>query len=196
MKLMPEEAHLIMENAETVDVSVQTLKAGDRVLIKPGEKIPIDGIVFEGSSLVNEAMITGESVPVEKGAGDELIGGSINGEGVLKFAVTRVGEETFLSQVIKLVRDAQASKSKAQRLADRAAKWLFYIAVSSGLVTFTIWLFFKDLSFAIERAVTVVIIACPHALGLAIPLVTAVSTNIAQKGLLIKNRLVSRMLVI
>ena len=107
----------------------------------------------------------------------------------MKFAVTRVGEETFLSQVIKLVRDAQASKSKAQRLADRAAKWLFYIAVSSGLVTFTIWLFFKDLSFAIERAVTVVIIACPHALGLAIPLVTAVSTNIAaQKGLLIKNR--------
>ena len=100
MKLMPEEAHLIMENAETVDVSVQTLKAGDRVLIKPGEKIPIDGIVFEGSSLVNEAMITGESVPVEKGAGDELIGGSINGEGILKFAVTRVGEETFLSQVI------------------------------------------------------------------------------------------------
>ena len=189
MKLMPEEAHLIMENAETVDVSVQTLKAGDRVLIKPGEKIPIDGIVFEGSSLVNEAMITGESVPVEKGTGDELIGGSINGEGILKFAVTRVGEETFLSQVIKLVRDAQASKSKAQRLADRAAKWLFYIAVSSGLVTFTIWLFFKDLSFAIERAVTVVIIACPHALGLAIPLVTAVSTNIAaQKGLLIKNR--------
>ncbi len=190
VKLMPEIAHKITENGDTEDVPVKNLETDDKVLIKPGEKIPIDGTVFEGNSSVNESMITGESVPVDKGENDGIIGGSINGEGILKFKVTKVGDETFLSQVIKLVRDAQASKSNTQRLADRAAKWLFYIASISGLLTFTVWTILgKGLDFSIERAVTVIIISCPHALGLAIPLVTAVSTSIgAKKGLLIRNR--------
>lgn len=190
IKLMPETAHLIDEKGDITDVPVKKLMAGDRVLIKPGEKVPIDGIVYEGHSSVNEAMITGESVPVEKGSDDDIIGGSINGEGILKFQVTKTGEETFLSQVIKLVKDAQSSRSKTQRLADTAAKWLFYIAMTMGILTFIVWLLVgASLDFAIERAVTVIIISCPHALGLAIPLVTAVTTSIAAKrGLLIRNR--------
>ena len=190
IKLMPEEAHLILENGDNESVPVSQLKAGDEVLVKPGEKIPIDGIVFDGNSEVNEAMITGESVPVEKSDGDEIIGGSINGEGILKFKVNKVGDETFLSQVVKLVREAQESKSQTQRLADTAAKWLFYLALSAGTITFAVWMFMgKDISFAMERAVTVIIISCPHALGLAIPLVTAVSTSIgAKRGLLIRDR--------
>ncbi|NTW70961.1 MAG: copper-translocating P-type ATPase [Eubacteriaceae bacterium] len=189
-KLMPEEAHLISIEGATRDIPVKQLKTGDRVLVKPGEKISIDGIVYDGSSEVNESMITGESVPVEKATGDEVIGGSINGEGILKFKVSRTGEFTFLSQVIKLVREAQASKSDTQRLADIAAKCLFYIAVISGAATFIIWMLMgKDLGFAIERGVTVIVICCPHALGLATPLVTAVSTSIgAKRGLLIRNR--------
>lgn len=190
IKLMPEKAHVIDDNGDLIDTLVKQLRSGDKVLIKPGEKIPIDGIVYEGQSSVDEAMITGESVPVDKGVDDDIIGGSINGEGILKFKVTRIGDETFLSQVIKLVKDAQASKSKTQRLADTAAKWLFYIAASMGIVTFIVWsLLGAGLDFAIERAVTVIIISCPHALGLAIPLVTAVTTSIAAKrGLLIRNR--------
>lgn len=190
VKLMPEDAHLIKENGETVDIPVKQLKAGDTVLVKPGEKIPIDGLVYEGRSAVNESMITGESVPVEKENGDEIVGGSINGEGILKFKVSRVGEDTFLSQVIKMVREAQESKSNTQRLADVAAKWLFYIAVLSGTLTFIVWMYVgRELNFAIERAVTVIIISCPHALGLATPLVTAVSTSIgAKRGLLIRDR--------
>ncbi len=190
VKLMPEEAHVIHENGETMDMPVSNLKAGDRIFVKPGEKIPIDGKVFEGGSAVNEAMITGEANPVDKKPGDEIIGGSINGEGVLKFAVSKTGDDTFISQVIKLVREAQQSKSRTQRLADVAAKWLFYIAVSAGTITFIAWMIVNgDLGFAMERAVTVVIISCPHALGLAIPLVTAMSTGIgAKQGLLIRNR--------
>lgn len=190
VKLMPETAHLIKENGDTVDVLVKQLKEGDTVLVKSGEKIPIDGLVYDGNSDVSESMITGESVPVDKKAGDEIIGGSINGEGLLKFKVSKVGDETFLSQVIKLVREAQASKSNTQRLADIAAKWLFYIAVTAGTATFIAWMMIRgDLSFAIERAVTVVIISCPHALGLATPLVTSVSTSIgAKRGLLIRDR--------
>ena len=190
LKLMPEEAHLLQSDGTTQDVSVKELKPQDAVLVKPGEKIPIDGIVFEGKSEVNESMITGESVPVLKSDGDEIIGGSINGEGLLRFRVSNVGDQTFLSQVIRLVREAQESKSHTQRLADIAAKWLFYIALVSGILTFTIWMLLgKDLSFAMERAVTVIIISCPHALGLATPLVTAVSTSIgAKRGLLIRDR--------
>lgn len=190
IKLMPEIAHLIDSEGQMKDVPVKSLKAGDRVLVKPGEKIPIDGKVFDGASSVNESMITGESVPVDKKNGDEIIGGSINGEGILKFEVSRVGDQTFLSQVIKMVRDAQASKSNTERLADVAAKWLFYIAVAAGTTTFAAWtLISGDINFAVERAVTVIVISCPHALGLAVPLVTAVSTNIAaRKGLLIRNR--------
>ena len=190
VKLMPEEAHQITVNGEITDVPVKQLKAGDAILVKPGEKIPIDGLVYDGRSAVNESMITGESVPVEKENGDEIVGGSINGEGILKFKVSRVGEDTFLSQVLKLVRETQDSKSNTQRLADKAAKWLFYIAVIAGALTFSVWLAIsQDLNFAVTRAVTVIVISCPHALGLAVPLVTAVSTSIgAQKGLLIRDR--------
>jgi len=190
VKLMPETAHLIGRNGEIEDVPAKSLKAGNTVLIKPGEKVPIDGLVYEGSSSVNESMITGESVPVDKAKGDEIIGGSINGDGILKFEVSRVGDDTFLSQVIKIVREAEASKSNTQRLADIAAKWLFYIAVTAGAMTFLFWITLsKDLNFAMERAVTVIVISCPHALGLAAPLVTAVSASIgAQRGLLIRDR--------
>lgn len=190
IKLMPEEAHLIKESGETTVVPVRELKTGDKVLVKPGEKIPIDGIVYDGNSEVNESMITGESVPISKVDGDEIIGGSINGEGILKFKVSKVGDETFLSQVVKLVKEAQESRSKTQRLADVAAKYLFYIAILAGTTTFVLWMIIgKDMNFAIERAVTVIIISCPHALGLATPLVTAVSTSIgAKRGLLIRNR--------
>lgn len=189
-RLMPENAHMIMDNGETMDMPVSSLKTGQAVLVKPGEKIPIDGVVYEGGSEVNEAMITGEAVPVEKGKGDEVIGGSVNGDGILKFKVSYVGDETFLSQVIRLVRDAQASKSNTQRLADRAAKWLFYIALVTGIITFVSWMAIEgNLNFAVTRAVTVIIICCPHALGLAMPLVTSVSTSLAAKnGLLIRNR--------
>ena len=189
-KLMPEEAHLIQENGTFMEIPVGKLKNGDSIFVKPGEKIPIDGLVYDGKSSVNESMITGESLPVKKELGDEVIGGAINGEGVLKFKVNKTGEETFLSQVIKLVKEAQESRSNTQRLADIAAKWLFYIALFTGIVTFAVWFSVTgNFGFAMERAVTVVIIACPHALGLAIPLVTAVSTSIgAQKGLLIRNR--------
>ncbi|SHJ45646.1 heavy metal translocating P-type ATPase [Parasporobacterium paucivorans] len=189
-KLMPEIAHFVGENGETRDIPVKDLMEGDMVLVKPGEKVPIDGIIYEGSSSVNESMLTGESVPVDKRKGDEIIGGAINGEGVLKFRVNRIGENTFLSQIIKMVREAQESKSNTQRLADIAAKWLFYIAVSAGAVTFIVWMAVgSGLNFAIERAVTVMVISCPHALGLATPLVTAVSTSIGAKhGLLIRNR--------
>lgn len=191
VRLMPENAHVIhAEGGETMDMPVSSLKSGDRILVKPGEKIPIDGQVYAGASSVNEAMITGEANPVDKTAGDEIIGGSINGEGILQFTVSKTGDETFISQVIKLVREAQQSKSNTQRLADVAARWLFYIAVSAGTITFVVWLLASgDLGFAMERAVTVVIISCPHALGLAIPLVTAMSTGIgAKRGLLIRNR--------
>lgn len=190
VKLMPEKAHVIQADDSTKDYPVSDLKKDDRILVKPGEKMPIDGLIFEGSSSVNESMVTGEATPVDKAPGDEIIGGSINGDGILKFTVSKTGDDTFISQVIKLVREAQESKSKTQRLADVAAKWLFYIAVLSGTITFTVWMIIKgDLGFAMARAVTVVIISCPHALGLAIPLVTAMSTGIgAKQGLLIRNR--------
>jgi Cu2+-exporting ATPase len=190
LKLMPEETHVIDQEGHINDISVTQVKVGMILLVRPGEKVPIDGKVIEGKSSVNESMLTGESVPVDKSPGDELIGGSINAEGSLKYEVTRIGDETFLSQVIKLVRDAQKTRSKTQRLADVAAKYLFYVALLGGISTFVIWMLLgKDIGFAMERAVTVVIISCPHALGLATPLVTAVSSSIGAKhGLLIRNR--------
>ncbi len=189
-QLMPDTAHLIGKTDEPTDVPVSNLKAGDTLLVKPGEKIPIDGRIIQGQSAINESMITGESVPAEKHTGDEVIGGSVNGEGAFRMTVNRVGNDTFLSQVIRLVREAQESKSKTQRLADTAAKWLFFIALASGITTFAVWLFLGyGIAFAITRAVTVIVICCPHALGLAIPLVTSVSTSIsAKQGLLIRNR--------
>ncbi len=190
LKLMPETAHLVLEDGQIKEISIKDIKKDMHLLVKPGEKVPIDGKIIEGKSSVNESMLTGESMPVSKTVGDELIGGSINAEGSLTYQVTRVGDETFLSQVIKLVKDAQATRSKTQRIADIAAKYLFYIALIGGISTFLIWILLeRDLGFAMERAVTVIIIACPHALGLATPLVTAVSSSIGAKhGLLIRNR--------
>lgn len=190
VKLMPETAHVIHADDDIMDMPVAGLKPGVRILVKPGEKIPIDGRVFAGGSSVDESMVTGEATPVDKGPGADIIGGSLNGEGILKFTVSKTGDETFISQVVKLVREAQQSKSKTQRLADQAASWLFYLAVLAGALTFIVWLLINDnFGFAMERAVTVIVISCPHALGLAIPLVTAMSTGIgAKQGLLIRNR--------
>ena len=189
VKIMPSEAHLI-KDGQTVDVKVEELLPGDRVLVKPGEKIPVDGAVIEGETSVNESMLTGESKPVTKKAEDNVIGGSINGEGSISVEVRKIGSETYLNQVIELVRQAQESKSKTQDLADNAAHLLTIISLSFGAITLATWLYIgKDSSFAVERAVTVMVISCPHALGLAVPLVVAVSTSLAAKsGLLIRNR--------
>jgi len=190
VKMMPSVAHKIFETGEVIDVPTSELKKHDKVLVRPGEKIPSDGKIFEGISSINEAMITGESMPVEKQAGDEVIGGSINGDGSLKLEIQKVGAETYLSQVINLVREAQQSKSKTQDFANRAALWLTIIGISVGTITLITWLFLgQDFVFSIERAVTVMVITCPHALGLAIPLVVAVSTSIsARNGLLLRDR--------
>ncbi|MGP4064636.1 copper-translocating P-type ATPase [Oceanobacillus sp. M65] len=189
IKLMPKEAHKIDTSGNIMEVPVEDLQKGDQILVKSGEKIPLDGEIFEGESPVNESMLTGESVPVEKSPGMEAIGGSVNGEGVLKIKVNNTGNDTYLSQVIKLVSDAEKTNSKAQGFADIAAKWLFYVAVVSGIITIAYWSITGDFDFALERMVTVLIIACPHALGLAGPLVTSRSTAIAaKKGLLIRNR--------
>jgi len=190
-KLMPSDAHKLMPDGSVKEVPLGELAVGDKVLIKPGEKIPADGNVVDGESSVNEAMLTGESTPVAKKTGGKVIGGAINGEGALTIEVKGTGKDSFLSQVIDLVKQAQESKSKTQNLADTAAMWLTIIALCSGAITFVIWLVFMNqaLAFAIERAVTVMVITCPHALGLAVPLVVAVSTALAAgNGLLIRNR--------
>lgn len=190
VKLLPTVAHL-MKDGSVQDVPLQKIRKTDKVLVKPGEKIPADGKIIEGESSVNEAMITGESLPVQKNKGSRVIGGSVNGEGSITVIVEKTGEDSFLSQVIKLVRDAQLSRSKTQDLADKAAAWLTIIAIGSGLMTIIVWFFIlnQNFEFALERTVTVMVIACPHALGLAIPLVIAISTALsASHGLLIKNR--------
>ena len=189
--LMPDEAHLVADDGSVIDVSVSTLKGGEHLLIKPGEKVPPDGIIVRGESSLNESMLTGESKPIFKTVETEVIGGSINGEGSLTIRVDKTGDETFLSSVIKLVKEAQASKSKTQDLANTAAKWLTFIALGGGLSTVLFWTLFTDqgFGFAMARAVTVMVIACPHALGLAVPLVVARSTAIAAtNGLLIRDR--------
>lgn len=190
VRLMPAEAHRIGEDGSTEDVPVADLTKGDRVLVKPGEKIPTDGVIVEGRTSVNESMLTGESKPVEKGEGDRAIGGSINGEAAFTLEVEKTGNETYLAQVIELVRQAQESRSRSQDLANRAAFWLTIIAVSAGTVTLFAWLAAgRDFSFALGRMVTVMVITCPHALGLAVPLVVAVSTSLAAgHGLLIRDR--------
>jgi Cu2+-exporting ATPase len=190
-KLMPQTAHRLTESGDTEEVPLEALQHGDRVLIRPGEKIPADGEVVEGSSSVNEAMLTGESVPVPKEEGNEVIGGSINGEGSLTVEVQKTGEEGYLSQVIDMVQEAQETKSKTQDLVNRAAVWLTAIALGGGAVTMFVWsvVMGADFAFALERTVTVMVITCPHALGLAVPLVVAVSTALsAQNGLLIRDR--------
>ena len=188
VKIMPTTAHLA-RNGEIVDVPVSHLKVGDTVLVRPGEKIPSDGVVIEGGSFVNEALLTGESKPIHKETEDEVIGGAINGEGVLKVRIERTGEETYLAQVIKLVRQAQESRSRTQDLANRASALLFYVALGTGIITYLAWYLLGNADFALERSVTVMVIACPHALGLAIPLVVALSTSItAKSGILIRDR--------
>ncbi|SDM81967.1 heavy metal translocating P-type ATPase [Sediminibacillus halophilus] len=190
VKLMPSEAHKLNENDEVEDVSVADLRNNNRILVKPGEKIPVDGTILDGKSAIDESMLTGESVPVEKQVGDEVIGGSVNKEGSLTVQVEKTGEDSYLSQVITLVKQAQESKSRTQDVTNRAAKWLFYLALGSGFLTLIIWLVLGySFDIALERMVTVMVITCPHALGLAAPLVIAVSTSIsAQSGLLIRNR--------
>ncbi len=188
VKIMPILAHVI-KNEEILDLPVSELSVGDVVLIRPGEKIPSDGIVVEGESFVNESLLTGESKPVHKQTKDKVIGGAVNGDGSIRTLIERAGEETYLSQVIKLVRQAQESKSRTQDLANRAAALLFYVALTVGLITFLAWFSLGNTQFALTRTVTVLVIACPHALGLAIPLVVAISTSIlAKNGILIRNR--------
>lgn len=189
VQLMPDDAHLV-DGEKVRDVKTETLKESDIILIKPGEKVAADGIITDGESYLNESMLTGESKPVEKIKGNKVIAGSINGNGAIKVSVLHGAKDSYLSQVIQLVQDAQKSKSKTQLLADKAARWLTFIAIVSGIVTFLVWyLGGKDLAFAIERMVTVIVICCPHALGLAVPLVVAKSTALSAKhGLLIKNR--------
>lgn len=190
-RLVPGLAHLRHADGSTEDVPVERLSVGDWVLVRPGEKVPADGDVVAGGSSVDESMLTGESRPVAKASGDRVIGGAINGEGSLTVNVTRTGADSFVAQVMELVRQAQAGKSRTQDLADRAAVWLTGLALGAGALTFLAWFLFahSTLAFALERTVTVMVIACPHALGLAVPLVVAMSTGIAaSSGLLVRNR--------
>lgn len=190
-KLMPSTAHMVNPDGTTMDMPVEHLSLGDRVLIKPGEKVPVDGEVVDGTSTVDESMLTGESEPVFKEVEGEVIGGSINGDGSLTVEIKKTGKDSYLSQVIDLVQEAQSSKSKTQNTADRFATVLTVVALAGGFITFLVWFAFTafGLEYALERAVTVMVITCPHALGLAIPLVVAVSTALSAKnGLLIRNR--------
>jgi P-type Cu2+ transporter len=190
-KLMPSEAHKLMPDGNVMDVPLNELAAGDKVLVKPGEKVPADGQVVDGETSVDEAMLTGESVPVLKQVGAGVIGGSINAEGAVTVEVKKTGADSYLAQVAELVRIARESKSRTQNLADRAALVLTIVALGGGAITLFAWIgpLGQDFVFGLARMVTVMVIACPHALGLAIPLVVAVSTSLSAKsGLLIKNR--------
>ncbi|MBI2577358.1 MAG: copper-translocating P-type ATPase [Candidatus Wildermuthbacteria bacterium] len=189
-KLLPDTAELI-RNGQTQIIPLSELRENDVVLVRPGAKIPADGKIVDGDSDVNESMITGESRPVSKKTGDSVIAGTINGDGALKIKVVSIGEKTFLSGVMRLVAEAQASKSRLQMLSDRAAFYLTIIAVVGGFVTLVAWILAdSEFSFAVARLVAVLVIACPHALGLAIPLVASISTTkAAQNGFLVKQRL-------
>jgi P-type Cu2+ transporter len=189
VSMMPAEAHR-KNNNSIEDIPLENLLKNDIILIKPGEKVPADGTIQEGSSYLNESMLTGESKPIKKGVNDKVIGGSVNGNSSLTVKVEHTGKDSYLSKVIKMVEDAQKTKSKMQNLSDRAAKWLTYLALTIGFGTLGIWLMLGfPFVYALERMVTVMVITCPHALGLAIPLVVAISTAVsAQNGLLIRNR--------
>ena len=189
-KLIPKKARLV-KGDELVEVDTAKLRVGDVVLVKVGEKVPADGTVIEGNAHVDESLLTGESIPVFKKEGDKVIAGSISLDGAIKVRVERTGEASYLSQVMRIVKEAQESKTRLQNLADRVAFYLTIIAILVGLGTFFIWVYFsKDVGFAMERAVSVVVITCPHALGLAIPLVIAISTSYASsKGILVRDRL-------
>lgn len=190
-KLIPDVAHIFDEKGDVTDIPTHKLTRGTKCLVKPGERIPSDGLIVEGITSVNEALLTGESKPIFKKMGDKVIGGSLNGEGSIVVEILKTGEETFVFGVVKLVQEAQSSKSRTQDIANRSALWLTIIALCGGLLTFFIWFLYsvQGLAFALERSVTVMITTCPHALGLAVPLVVAVSTSIAAAhGLLIRNR--------
>ncbi len=189
VKMIPSRAHLVKGDS-IEDVDTDKLNPDDKVLIKPGEKIPVDGIIIKGESGVNESFITGESKPVSKKKDDKVVGGSINGNGSLTVKVEGVGEEAYLNKVINMVSEAQENKSKAQHIADKIASWLTLIALVVGFGTLATWLITgKTFAFALERMASVMVITCPHALGLAVPLVVAISTSVAAgKGLLIRNR--------
>lgn len=187
--LLPSDVH-VDRNGTVTDIPLSELRKGDTIVIKPGEKIPADGKITEGRSQINESMLTGESVPVQKQQEDTVIGGSINGDGSIKVLVTGTGEESYLNKVINMVQGAQATKSTTQNLANKVARWLTYISLTVGIATFIYWFTkYDDLAFALERMVTVMVTSCPHALGVAIPLVVAISTSQAAiNGLLIRNR--------
>lgn len=189
VQLMPSVVHVEM-NGNVHDIPLKDLQTDSIAIIKPGEKVPADGIVIEGESFVNESMMTGESVPVKKIKDQRVIGGSINGDGMLRIKVTGAGENSYLNKVINMVQSAQGTKSLTQNLANKVAMWLTIISLSVGIITLVIWLASeKEFSFALERMVTVMVTSCPHALGVAIPLVVAISTSVsATKGLLIRNR--------
>ncbi|QLD89559.1 copper-translocating P-type ATPase [Natronomonas salina] len=190
-KLMPDTAERVTDDGETEEVPVHKLTEGDLVLVRPGGSVPADGVVEEGDSDVSEAMITGESMPVSKEPGDEVIGGTVNGDGSLRVRIDATGEDTALAGIMRLVEEAQQSKSKTQMLADRAAGWLFYVALAAAVVTAVAWTVAVQFNAeVIERVVTVLVIACPHALGLAVPLVVAINTSLAARnGMLIRDRI-------
>src|SRR6266699_3842422 len=190
LRLAPSQANIIRPTGEVETVPVEQVQVGDLLLLRPGEKVPVDGLVTEGESALDESMVTGESIPVSKQQGSEVIGGTVNGSGSLRFRATKVGSDTALAQIVQLVQTAQNSKAPAQRLADRAAEWLVLTAVSAGVLTFLVWYFVigQTALFAMTLAVTAVVIACPDALGLATPTAVAVGTGIgARNGILIKN---------
>ncbi|MEX2955648.1 heavy metal translocating P-type ATPase [Staphylococcus pasteuri] len=189
-ELLPNSAIKVMDNGQREEVKISDIMTDDIVEVKAGESIPTDGIIVQGQTSIDESLVTGESKKVQKNQNDNVIGGSINGSGTIQVKVTAVGEDGYLSQVMGLVNQAQNDKSSAELLSDKVAGYLFYFAVSVGVISFIVWMLIQnDVDFALERLVTVLVIACPHALGLAIPLVTARSTSIgAHNGLIIKNR--------
>jgi Cu2+-exporting ATPase len=190
VKLLPATAHRQISDNETEEVSVTELSPEDRIVVKPGEKVPTDGRIVEGKTSINESLITGESTPVEKGEGAEVVGGSVNGAAAIVVEVEKTGDDTYLSRVIDMVKKARESKSRAQSTADRAAFWLTIAALAAGGITLVVWIASgREFVFSLERMVTVMVITCPHALGLAVPLVVAITTTLAAKrGLLIRNR--------
>ena len=188
-ELLPESVKRLTKDGKEETVSLKEVNEGDRLIVRSGDKMPTDGVILKGETIVDESAVTGESRGIKRQANDKVIGGSINGDGTIEIEVTGTGENGYLAKVMEMVRKAQGEKSKLESLSDKVAKWLFYVALIVGILAFIAWLFLTDLPNALERMVTVFIIACPHALGLAIPLVVARSTSIAAKnGLLLKNR--------
>ena len=188
-KLVPKDAHVVLDDDSIETRPVADLKVGDLIRVQAGENVPADGTIERGESRLNEALLTGESKSIKKGPGDEVIGGSTNGEGVLYIKVLETGDKSFISQVQDLISQAQSQPSRAENIAQKVAGWLFYIAVTAALIAFVVWTLIADIPTAVKFAITTLVIACPHALGLAIPLVTARSTSLgASRGLLVKDR--------